>query len=109
VRPPLAGESSVVASLEDLDRGLADCDVDSDACAQPSPMIARLVIPESRRQQRIQQGPDSELESGWTVGHRSTRTIALVVILAMFFGVSAAFVFHEGLSHAIVQWQTWYK
>ncbi len=106
VRPSLADEPNVLATLVDFD--LVDGDVNTDVLDHPSPLMARLVIPDAPpHEQPSQQGPANVLEPDEMAGYISARTAAFALILAMFFGAaSAAFVFHERLSQIVVQWQT---
>ena len=119
-RPPLDDEPDVLALLVDLDCGLVDGGVNS-VLVQPSPLMARLVLPDAPQdQQLLQQGAANVLGPDGTTGYVSAQTTALVLILAMFFGAapavvlilamffgaaSAAFVFHARLSQTVVQWQ----
>jgi hypothetical protein len=97
-RPPLAGELSALASLADLDSGLADGDVNADAFVRPPSIMARLVIPDTRqhREQPSPQSPAALLGPDRTTGYVSARMTALGLTLAKFFGAaSGAVVLHE--------------
>jgi hypothetical protein len=120
-RPPLDDEPDVLALLVDLDCRLVDGGVNTSVLVQPSPLMARLVLPDApQHQQLLEQGAANVLGPDGTTGYVSAQTTALVLILAMFFGAapavvlilaiffgaaSAAFVFHARLSQTVVQWQ----
>jgi hypothetical protein len=108
-RPPLAGELSALASLEDLDSGLADGDVNSDAFVRPSSIMARLVIPDTRehQEQPSPRGPAALLGPDRTTGYVSARMTALGLRLAKFLGAaSGAVVLHERPPQTLVQRHT---
>jgi hypothetical protein len=112
-RPPLAGELSGLASLVDLDSGLADADVNTDGSVRPSSIMAQLVIPDARhndarhnKEQLLRHGPASVSEPARTTGYVSTRMTALGLMLTQFFGAASAAVVQEPPPEAPVQGHT---